>query len=209
MRHPTQGCGRILITDWLRPKWPSRRDDCLRAQRRCRRRTAVHECAQLDTRAVSLGDAETLAQHPASMTHSPYSAQERGQHLISDGLVRLSVGLEDVNDLVPTCNKLSVHARKTLNRKRSTSTEPSRLFWRLDAAISQSCRSCRNAIIHLATIRPKTGWIPELSRPRLRRRAMRLARGHGETQAPSALGRRHHWGSIGVGRSRCAAAPPR
>jgi len=44
-------------------------------------------------RAVSLGDAETLIQHPASMTHSTYSPQERAAAGISEGLVRLSVGL--------------------------------------------------------------------------------------------------------------------
>lgn len=51
-------------------------------------------------RAVSLGDAETLIQHPASMTHSTYSPEERLEHGISDGLVRLSVGLEDVDDII-------------------------------------------------------------------------------------------------------------
>lgn len=51
-------------------------------------------------RAVSLGDAETLIQHPASMTHSSYSAEERAVHGISEGLVRLSVGLEDVGDIL-------------------------------------------------------------------------------------------------------------
>lgn len=55
---------------------------------------------QLIYRAVSLGDCETLAQHPASMTHSSYTPEERHQHLISDGLIRLSVGLEDVGDLL-------------------------------------------------------------------------------------------------------------
>ena len=55
---------------------------------------------QLFSRAVSLGDAESLAQHPASMTHSAYSPQERLQHGISEGLVRLSVGLEEVDDLL-------------------------------------------------------------------------------------------------------------
>lgn len=44
--------------------------------------------------AVSLGDAETLIQHPASMTHSPYTKEERLAAGITDGLVRLSVGLE-------------------------------------------------------------------------------------------------------------------
>ncbi|MDF9755180.1 methionine-gamma-lyase [Pseudomonas sp. TE6288] len=54
---------------------------------------------QLFSRAVSLGDAESLAQHPASMTHSSYTQQQRAEHGISEGLVRLSVGLEDIDDL--------------------------------------------------------------------------------------------------------------
>ena len=55
---------------------------------------------RLIRRAVSLGDAETLIQHPASMTHSTYSTEERKAHGISEGLVRLSVGLEDVDDII-------------------------------------------------------------------------------------------------------------
>lgn len=51
-------------------------------------------------RAVSLGDAETLIQHPASMTHSTYTPEERAAHGISDGLIRLSVGLEDLDDIL-------------------------------------------------------------------------------------------------------------
>jgi len=51
-------------------------------------------------RAVSLGDAETLIQHPASMTHSTYTPEERAEHGISDGLIRLSVGLEDLDDIL-------------------------------------------------------------------------------------------------------------
>jgi len=54
---------------------------------------------QLVTRAVSLGDCETLAQHPASMTHATYAPEERARHGISEGLVRLSVGLETCADL--------------------------------------------------------------------------------------------------------------
>lgn len=50
--------------------------------------------------AVSLGDAESLIQHPASMTHSPYTQEERLAAGISDGLIRISVGLENVNDLL-------------------------------------------------------------------------------------------------------------
>lgn len=54
---------------------------------------------KLFTCAVSLGDAESLAQHPASMTHSTYSPEERERHLITEGLVRLSIGLESPDDL--------------------------------------------------------------------------------------------------------------
>lgn len=50
--------------------------------------------------AVSLGDAESLAQHPASMTHSTYTPEERAAAGIGDGLVRLSCGLEDTADLL-------------------------------------------------------------------------------------------------------------
>ena len=51
-------------------------------------------------RAVSLGDAESLIQHPASMTHSTYTPEEQAAHGISPGLIRLSVGLEDVEDII-------------------------------------------------------------------------------------------------------------
>lgn len=57
------------------------------------------DALKLFTRAVSLGDAESLAQHPASMTHSTYAPEERARHLITEGLVRLSIGLEDAEDL--------------------------------------------------------------------------------------------------------------
>lgn len=50
--------------------------------------------------AVSLGDAETLVEHPASMTHSTYSAPELKEAGIPEGLVRLSVGLEDMGDII-------------------------------------------------------------------------------------------------------------
>ncbi len=55
---------------------------------------------KLVTRAVSLGDAETLVQHPASMTHSTYSPEERAAHGIGDGLLRLSIGLENPDDIL-------------------------------------------------------------------------------------------------------------
>lgn len=50
--------------------------------------------------AVSLGDAETLIQHPATMTHSVVPEKERLEMGITDGLLRLSVGLENSTDLI-------------------------------------------------------------------------------------------------------------
>ncbi|HYF94702.1 MAG TPA: methionine gamma-lyase [Symbiobacteriaceae bacterium] len=50
--------------------------------------------------AVSLGDADTLIQHPASMTHSVVAPEDRLKSGITDGLVRLSVGLEDAEDII-------------------------------------------------------------------------------------------------------------
>lgn len=50
--------------------------------------------------AVSLGDTESLIQHPASMTHSPYSQEDRIKAGIDDNLLRVSVGLEDIEDLI-------------------------------------------------------------------------------------------------------------
>lgn len=51
-------------------------------------------------RAVSLGDAETLVQQPATMTHAVYTAEERRRHGIEDGLIRLSIGLETPEDII-------------------------------------------------------------------------------------------------------------
>ncbi|MDX1538122.1 trans-sulfuration enzyme family protein [Arsukibacterium sp.] len=59
----------------------------------------INQC-QLLSLAVSLGDAESLIQHPASMTHSPYTPEERQMAGISDGLIRVSVGLEHVADII-------------------------------------------------------------------------------------------------------------
>jgi methionine-gamma-lyase len=55
---------------------------------------------KLFTIAVSLGDAESLIQHPASMTHSPYTPEARLAAGITDNLLRISVGLENVEDLI-------------------------------------------------------------------------------------------------------------
>lgn len=55
---------------------------------------------KLFTLAVSLGDVDSLIEHPASMTHSTYSPEELEEVGISESLVRLSVGIEDARDLI-------------------------------------------------------------------------------------------------------------
>jgi methionine-gamma-lyase len=55
---------------------------------------------RLATLAVSLGGVETLIEHPASMTHAGMSKVARESAGFSDGLVRYSVGIEDVDDLI-------------------------------------------------------------------------------------------------------------
>lgn len=50
--------------------------------------------------AVSLGGVESLIQHPATMTHAGMGREARLQAKITDGLVRISVGIEDIEDLI-------------------------------------------------------------------------------------------------------------
>jgi cystathionine beta-lyase/cystathionine gamma-synthase len=59
----------------------------------------VAESTKLFQLAVSLGAVESLIEQPASMSHASYDAADRKAHGISDGLVRLSVGLEAFEDL--------------------------------------------------------------------------------------------------------------
>ena len=53
------------------------------------------------TLAESLGGVESLIGHPASMTHAAIQKIEREKTGVTDTLIRLSVGIEDVEDLVP------------------------------------------------------------------------------------------------------------
>lgn len=55
---------------------------------------------QLCTLAVSLGDVDTLIEHPASMTHSTYTAEELLEYGIKPGFVRLSIGIESAQDII-------------------------------------------------------------------------------------------------------------
>jgi cystathionine gamma-lyase len=65
----------------------------LEAARRFMERTELFACAE------SLGGVESLVNHPAIMTHASVPAERRAALGISDALVRLSVGVEDVADL--------------------------------------------------------------------------------------------------------------
>jgi cystathionine gamma-lyase/cystathionine beta-lyase/cystathionine gamma-lyase/homocysteine desulfhydrase len=60
----------------------------------------VLNSVRLCSLAESLGGVETLISHPATMTHASVPAQERQRLGITDGLVRISVGIEDVEDLI-------------------------------------------------------------------------------------------------------------
>jgi len=60
---------------------------------------AMLERTQLFALAESLGGVESLIEHPAIMTHATIPAEDRRARGIADGLVRLSAGIEDVNDL--------------------------------------------------------------------------------------------------------------
>ena len=59
----------------------------------------VAEATQLFQLAVSLGAVESLIEQPATMSHASYDPSDRAAHGITDSLIRISVGLEDLEDL--------------------------------------------------------------------------------------------------------------
>lgn len=61
---------------------------------------SVLDNVRLCALAESLGGVETLISHPATMTHASVPAEERARLGITDGLVRISVGIEDVEDII-------------------------------------------------------------------------------------------------------------
>lgn len=52
------------------------------------------------TRAVSLGTLDTLLSHPASMSHAGLKPEEREEYGITDGLIRMSTGIENIEDIL-------------------------------------------------------------------------------------------------------------
>ena len=61
---------------------------------------AFTNAVRIPTLAVSLGNVDTLIQHPASMTHSAIPAAEREKAGITDNIIRISVGVENIEDLL-------------------------------------------------------------------------------------------------------------
>ena len=59
----------------------------------------VLNALQMAMRAASLGDADTLVSHPASVSHRGLSPADRAKSGVSDGLIRVAVGLEDLPDI--------------------------------------------------------------------------------------------------------------
>jgi methionine-gamma-lyase len=57
------------------------------------------DALEICTRAVSLGTVDTLVSHPATMTHYGIPRDERIKYGITDGLIRMSVGIENFEDL--------------------------------------------------------------------------------------------------------------
>jgi cystathionine beta-lyase/cystathionine gamma-synthase len=62
--------------------------------------TKLMESVELFSLAESLGGVESLINHPASMTHASIPKEERIKNGLSDSLIRLSIGVEDVEDLM-------------------------------------------------------------------------------------------------------------
>lgn len=81
---------------------------------------AMMDAVQLCLLAVSLGGVETLIQHPASMTHASMGAEARQRAHISDGLVRLSVGIEEVEDVLRDLDQALAAAARVGGRRAAT-----------------------------------------------------------------------------------------
>lgn len=75
---------------------------------------AFVESVQIPVFAVSLGGVESILSHPAQMSHAAMPKEEREKRGITDGLLRFSVGLEDVNDLIADFDQaLTIAEKKT------------------------------------------------------------------------------------------------
>ena len=60
---------------------------------------------QMCSLSANLGDTRTIVTHPASTTHSKLSEEDRGEVGITNGLIRVSVGLENIEDIINDINQ--------------------------------------------------------------------------------------------------------
>jgi O-succinylhomoserine sulfhydrylase len=105
--HP--GLPRTRSTRW---RWRSRRAGRRgavvrregRPRRGGRRAFAVIDATRICSIAANLGDTKTIITHPASTSHGRLTEAQRQAAGIGQGMIRLAVGLEDVDDLRPTCS---------------------------------------------------------------------------------------------------------
>jgi cystathionine beta-lyase len=67
--------------------------------------THVLSSTHLFSLAESLGGVESLINHPATMTHASIPREERIKNGLTDSLIRISVGIEDAEDLIEDLNK--------------------------------------------------------------------------------------------------------
>ena len=91
--HPQHALARAPDAGASAACWPS-------TWARSRRARAVLNGVRLMALAESLGGVETLISHPATMTHASVPPERRAAIGITDGLVRISVGIEDIDDLL-------------------------------------------------------------------------------------------------------------
>ena len=69
------------------------------------------DALQLFTRLVNIGEAKSLATHPASTTHRQLSEEEQIQAGVTPDMVRLSVGIEDIDDILWDLDQALAQAR--------------------------------------------------------------------------------------------------
>jgi cystathionine beta-lyase len=75
------------------------------------------ESTKLFSLAESLGGVESLIGHPATMTHASIPREERIKNGLADSLIRLSVGIEDVEDLIADLDNAIGKADESASKK--------------------------------------------------------------------------------------------
>jgi O-acetylhomoserine (thiol)-lyase len=77
----------------------------------------VIDSVRLFSHLANIGDAKSLIIHPASTTHQQLSAEERAASGVTDDYIRLSIGTEDVADLIDDLEQAILASQRTDRRK--------------------------------------------------------------------------------------------